>query len=202
MENPGSIRNRGPGPGDGAAPIAPAGDYTRSSAAPGTRSVPTTRPPIDYIERTRAQYSALGYPVYRWVESATPPAFAPVRKPLADCRVGLIASGGIYVEGQVAFHFNDDISYREVATDTPSEALRISHFAYDTTDARRDPNVVFPLDGLRALVADGELGGLAERAYTFMGGIYSARRVRDVLAPELTRRVIEDQVDLVLLVPV
>lgn len=164
--------------------------------------MPTRQPPIDYIERTRAQYSALGYPVYRWVASTTPPAFSPLRKPLSACRVGLIASGGIYVAGQVAFHFDDDISYREVATDTPTEALRISHFAYDTTDARRDPNVVFPLDGLRALVADGVLGRLAERAYTFMGGIYSARRVRDVLAPELTRRVIADQVDLVLLVPV
>jgi hypothetical protein len=35
-----------------------------------------------------------------------------------------------------------------------------------------------------------------------MGGIYSSRRVREELAPEIARRVIEDQVDLVLLVPV
>jgi len=165
-------------------------------------SLPTSRPPIDYIERTRAQYSALGYPVYRWVESTTPPPFTPVSKPLSASRLGLIASGGIYVEGQVAFHFADDISYREIATDTPREALRVTHFAYDLTDARRYPNVVFTLYGLRSLVADGVLGELAERAYTFMGGIYSARKVRDVLAPELTRRMIEDQVDLALLVPV
>lgn len=161
-----------------------------------------TRPPVDYIERTRAQYSALGYPPYRWVESDAKPPFARVGKPLSACRVGLIASGGLYATGQVAFHHADDISYRVVASDTPTEALRATHFAYDLTDARSDPNVVFPLDVLRALARDGVIGGVAERAYTFMGGIYSARKVRDVLAPELTRRVVEDQVDLVLLVPV
>lgn len=164
--------------------------------------MPSTRPPIDYIERTRAQYSALGYPIYRWVANDSPPPLAPVSKPLSASRLGLIASGGIYRAGQVAFHFDDDISYREIATDTPTDELRVTHFAYDLTDARSDPNVVFPLDGLRELVAEGALGSLSERAYAFMGGIYSARKVRDVLAPELTRRMIEDQVDLVLLVPV
>jgi len=164
--------------------------------------VSSARPPVDYIERTRAQYSALGYPPYRWVESDEPPPFAPVRKPLAESRIGLIASGGLYVAGQVAFHHADDLSYRVIATDTPTESLRATHFAYDLTDARSDPNVVFPIDVLRGLVDEGVIGGLAEAAYTFMGGIYSARKVRDRLAPELTRRMIEDEVDLVLLVPV
>jgi hypothetical protein len=35
-----------------------------------------------------------------------------------------------------------------------------------------------------------------------MGGIYSSRKVRELLAPEIARRLVEDQVDLVLLVPV
>ncbi len=161
-----------------------------------------TRPPVDYIERTREQYSALGYPVYKWVESETPPAWTPLRKPIAESRLGLIASGGIYVEGQVAFHYKDDISYREIDTSTPTEKLRATHFAYDLTDARSDPNVVFPLDRLRELVEAGEIGSLAPRAYTFMGGIYSSRKVRDVLAPAFRDRLLEDEVDLALLVPV
>ena len=79
---------------------------------------------------------------------------------------------------------------------------RISHFAYDTRDARSDPNVVFPIDTLRGLVAEGKLGELAARAYSFMGGIYSSRKVRDTLAPALADRIVQDEVDLVLLVPV
>jgi D-proline reductase (dithiol) PrdB len=160
------------------------------------------RPPIDYIQRTRDQYSALGYPPYQWVESETPPPWAPLRKPLSQSRLALVASGGIYAAGQVAFHFKDDFSYREIDTTTPESELRISHFAYDVRDARSDPNVVFPVGALRRLVAEGRLGELARRAYTFMGGIYSARKVRDILAPALANRLIEDQVDLVLLVPV
>jgi D-proline reductase (dithiol) PrdB len=164
--------------------------------------MPNTRPPIDYIKRTEEQYSALGYPIYRWVKSAEPPPWAPVRKPLSQSRLGLIASGGIYVTGQVAFHFKDDFSYREVDTTTPASELRIAHFAYDQSDARSDPNVVFPIGTLRGLVAEGALGELAERAYTFMGGIYSSRKVRDKLAPALAERMVRDEVDLALLVPV
>jgi D-proline reductase (dithiol) PrdB len=46
------------------------------------------------------------------------------------------------------------------------------------------------------------IGELSEHAYTFMGGIYSARRVREELAPQLTERLLADQVDAALLVPV
>ncbi len=161
-----------------------------------------TRPPVDYIERTREQYSALGYPIYQWVESDTPAPWTPLRKPISESRLGLVASGGIYVEGQIAFHFKDDISYREIDSATPIEKLRATHFAYDLSDARSDPNVVFPLDRLRELVAAGEIGSLAPRAYTFMGGIYSSRKVRETLAPAICERLKQDEVDLALLVPV
>ena len=161
-----------------------------------------SRSAVDYIQRTRDQYDALGYPPYQWVRNETSPPWTPLEKPLSECRVGLIASGGIYAEGQVAFHFKDDVSYRIIDTSLPSNTLRATHFAYDLTDAREDINVVFPIDTLRDLVAEHVLGSLGPRAYTFMGGIYSARKVRDILAPALTRRLLEDEVDLAILVPV
>ena len=160
-----------------------------------------SRPPVDYIERTREQYSALGYPPYKWVHNEDDPSFKPVSKPLAESRIGLIASGGIYREGQVAFHYRDDISYRIIPADCEMSALRATHFAYDVTDARSDPNVVFPLETLRAEAREGGIGEIAPNAYTFMGGIYSVRKVRDRLAPALAERMEEDAVDVVLLVP-
>ena len=164
--------------------------------------MPNSRPPVDYIERTREQYDALGYPPYQWVENATPPPWAELKKSLSRCRVGLIGSGGIYQAGQVAFHYRDDLSFRIIDTRDSTTQLRATHFAYDLTDARSDPNVVFPIDTLNALAAEGFIGSLAERAYAFMGGIYSARRVRERLAPALADRVVNDAVDVVLLVPV
>ena len=160
------------------------------------------RTPVDYIEVTRSTYDQLGYPPYQWVHSEEPPPWAPLTKPLSSCRLGLIASGGIYRSGQIAFHFRDDASYRVIPTDVPTDELRATHFAYDVRDARSDINVVFPIDTLRTLVADGVVGGLTDEAYTFMGGIYSARRVRERLAPAFVERMIDQRADAVLLVPV
>jgi D-proline reductase (dithiol) PrdB len=158
--------------------------------------------PVEYIRRITDNYAKLGYEAYQWVYNAATPPWQPLRKPLAECRVGLIASGGIYVTGQVAFHFKDDASFRAIPTDVKTSDLRTAHFAYDQTDARRDPNVVFPIDTLRGLVKEGVLGSLTEHAYTFMGGIYSARRVQEMLAPQLTERLLAEKADVALLAPV
>ena len=157
---------------------------------------------VDYITRITDNYSKLGYTPYEWVHNHDTPPWTPLRKPLSDCRLGLIASGGLYIKGQVAFHFKDDLSFRAIPTDVNTNDLRTSHFAYDQTDAREDPNVVFPIDTLRGLVKEGVIGELAGHAYTFMGGIYSSRRVRDELAPQLTERLLAERVDAALLVPV
>lgn len=157
---------------------------------------------MDYIAVTRSSYDALGYPPYRWVHHDEAPALHPLDRPLSACRVGLVASGGIYRRGQIAFHFRDDASYRVIDRDVPTAELRATHFAYDLRDARRDVNVVFPIDTLRALRDDGAIGELGPSAYTFMGGIYSSRAVRDELAPALVERLVADAVDVVLLVPV
>jgi D-proline reductase (dithiol) PrdB len=158
--------------------------------------------PVDYIQRTQAQYDALGYPTYAWVENADEPPFTPLAKPLSRARLGLVASGGIYRRGQVAFHYKDDFSLRVIPTDTPTEDLRVTHFAYDLTDARTDPNVVFPLDTLRDLTQARRIGELSTNAYTFMGGIYSARKVGEIMAPEIADRLVRDEVDVAILVPV
>jgi D-proline reductase (dithiol) PrdB len=162
----------------------------------------TMQPPVEYMTRIRENYAKLGYKPYQWVVNEEPPPWQPLRKPLSECRLGLIASGGIYVTGQVAFHFKDDASFRVIPRTVKTTDLRTAHFAYDQTDARRDPNVVFPIDTLRRLVRERFIGELADYAYTFMGGIYSSRRVRDDLAPQLTERLLAEKVDVALLVPV
>ncbi len=154
------------------------------------------------MTRIRGQYAKLGYKPYQWVANPQPPPWQPVRKPLSQCRLALIASGGIYVTGQVAFHYKDDTSFRAIDRNVRTENLRFAHFAYDATDARQDPNVVFPIDTLRRLVKEGFIGELTGHAYTFMGGVYSSRRVREELAPQLTERLLRERADLALLVPV
>ena len=155
-----------------------------------------------YIERITATYDALGYEKYQWHHRETKPPFSQLKKPLSQCKVGMIATGGVYKTGQVAFHYKDDTSYRAIPSDTKTSSLRATHFAYDLSGAREDINVVFPIEGLRALNQEGFVGSLADNFLACMGGIYSQRAVIEDLAPQLVQRCIDEELDVVLLVPV
>lgn len=157
---------------------------------------------VDYIQVTRDSYALLGYDSYRWAHNPEPSAFVKPEKPLAESKVVLIASGGVYRVGDVGFTHKDDLTHREIPVDTPTSELRVTHFAYDQTSAKADPNAVFPIDALRAMVSSGEVGSLADVALTFMGGIYSQRRLHETLVPALIERVRELDADIALLVPV
>lgn len=157
---------------------------------------------VSYIERTRSLYA--GQTPYRWVvhdAQRDPPPWTPVAKPLGAMRVALIASGGVYRDDQDPFHFRNDTSHREIPVETSADRLRVSHFGYDIRDAARDPGCIFPLRALRELAVDAVVGSVASPALSFMGGIYSARRVREELAPRLRDIVLRQRADLAYLVP-
>ena len=63
--------------------------------------------PVDYIPRIQEKYAQEGYPAYKWVVNSAPPPWQPLRRPLSASRLGLVASGGIYITGQVAFGISD-----------------------------------------------------------------------------------------------
>ena len=54
---------------------------------------------------------------------------------------------------------------------------------------------------MRELESEGAIGELAGPAYSFMGGIYSARKVRDELAPKIVSELERAHVDAFYLVP-
>ena len=158
---------------------------------------------VRYIDRTRELYASQA--PYRWSlldRDTDPPPFTPIEGPLASKRIALIASGGVHLAEQQPFHFRNDLSTREIPFETASDDLQVAHFGYDTSDAKRDPACVLPLRALRELSAAGEIGDVIEPALSFMGGIYSARLVREDLAPRLRDFVLGEQADLALLVPV
>ena len=159
--------------------------------------------PVDYIAVTRDTYASLGYAEYRWADTtADPIPFTKPTKPLADSKVVVIASGGVYAVGDIGFTHKDDLSFREIPMSTPTDQLRVTHFAYDETSARADVNAVFPIDAVRTLAAEGAIGSTAAVALTFMGGIYSQRRLGETLVPAIVERVKELGADIALLVPV
>jgi D-proline reductase (dithiol) PrdB len=153
--------------------------------------------PIAYIPRTRERYAA--YPPYHWTVNHDAP-WAPLPKPIRECRLALLSSGGFYLPDQPAFEDND-ASYRRIPNDVDLRRLRIYHHFYRDDDVDRDPNCVFPLDRLRELVAAGVIGELAPYALSFLT-IFSARREITERAPKLLAELQAMAVDAALLVPV
>ncbi len=122
--------------------------------------------PVEYIPRTRELYS--GYTPYRWVVNADTPPWTPLAKPIAECKVALMSSGGILYRDQPRFH-REDASYRRIPKDARQSDLDVWHFGYPTADAAADANCVFPLERLREFEAEGVIGELSDPAFSFMG---------------------------------
>lgn len=158
--------------------------------------------PVEFMKNIAERYLRLGYPAYRWFHAESDPPWAPLKKPLAECRVGLLSTAGAYALGQVAYHYKDDTSTRTLASDTPDARLRFSHLTENYLgDARRDPQCMVPTAALRRLAAEGVIGSLAATVCSCMGAVYSQRRVREELAPALLATFREQQADIALLVP-
>ncbi|MBP20296.1 MAG: hypothetical protein CMQ21_15595 [Gammaproteobacteria bacterium] len=160
------------------------------------------RQPVSYIKQTRDLYDSLGYEPYSWFEAETEPDFVKPKKPLSESKLGLVSTAGTYVAGQVAYYYKDDTSIRAISKNTPVSDLRFSHVTENYLgDAREDPCCVVPIEALQTLESDGTIGGLAENYFSCMGGIYSQRRVRDELIPTLDEAITNEEVDVLLLVP-
>jgi len=153
--------------------------------------------PIDYIPRTRELYR--DYAHYRWVVNEAIP-WTPLTKPIARCKLALMTSGGILYRDQPRFH-REDASYRRIPKDAQPPDLYVWHFGYPTADAEADANCVFPLERMRELEAARVIGELSDPAFSFMGGIYSARKVREELAPKIVGELRSANVEAFYLVP-
>ena len=75
------------------------------------------------------------------VNTTTP--FSPLNKPLEQCRLVLVTTGGTHTRDQKPFDMSDkkgDPSYRELCSDIGLEQLTITHDYYNHADALADHN--------------------------------------------------------------
>jgi D-proline reductase (dithiol) PrdB len=129
------------------------------------------------------------------------PPFVRMEKALYRSRLALVTTGGVHLPHQPRFDIDDpagDCSYRELPTDV--EDLTWTH-AYYRPDEGSDLDAVFPLQTLRGLVADGLVGELSPRHFSFMGAIHDPTPLVVETAPEVASKLLEDGVDAVLLTP-
>ena len=121
--------------------------------------------------------------------------------PLSRRRVAIVSSAGLVVRGETPFR-GRDADYRVIPVDTRPDELLISHISvnFDRTGFQEDWNVVFPLDRLCELAAEGVIGKVAPIHYSFMGATDPVQM--EPYARALAGRLKQDSVDAVVLPPV
>lgn len=125
--------------------------------------------------------------------------WTPLRRPIAEATVAIITTGGVHLCADRPFELRTDASFRAIPRSAGNADLCITHEHYDRRDALHDVNLVFPLERLLELEAEGIVGRVADVHY----GFGFVKDPRDLLAPgrQVGRLLAQAQIDLVILVP-
>ena len=143
---------------------------------------------------------------YQW-RKIDPVPWAPLKKPLSQCKLALVSSAGFVLPDQP--HFDESVkggdpSFREIPSGVDVKTLVETHRSesFDHAGLQQDPNIGFPIDRVRELAASRRIGPVNHRHHSCMGSITAPGRLMRDTAPPAVRLLVQDQVDVALLVPV
>jgi D-proline reductase (dithiol) PrdB len=155
-----------------------------------------TAEPVAYLRRSREYYEAQGFEnTYRYAHHDVTP-FAALPKPLNECTVGLVTTASTYSRAGL-----DPRKIDSGTTAPPPAKLYTGDLSWDKQATHTDDlNTFCPIEQLQALATDGVIGALATHFHC-AATEYSQRTTSEKDAPELHRRLLEDQADIALLVP-
>jgi D-proline reductase (dithiol) PrdB len=130
------------------------------------------------------------------------PSFTPLPVPLAEAKVAIVTSAALHRTHDQQFN-PADVSYR--AIDRSDRDLVLGHWSpnFDRTGFQLDLNVVYPIDRLDELEADGTIGAVAGHHYSFAGNQPdTVSELRLDTGPACAAAMKADGVHVVLLTPV
>ena len=129
---------------------------------------------------------------------------AKLAKPISESKLCLLSSCGAQPKGTLPFdvvHPVGDFSFRRVPSDAKPSELEIHQIKYPTRGANVDLNVIFPIERLQELVAEGAIGSLTPNHLTFIGYNMAPKLVEERLAVELADAALEEGAEIALLAP-
>jgi D-proline reductase (dithiol) PrdB len=161
--------------------------------------LPEALPLLERHEYARAFSS------YPWPAVGESP-WAPLRKPLAECRVALVTTAGLYRPGVDAPFAGPapegDWTYRAIPVPEGTPVLAIAHEHFPHEPALSDLDTVLPLERLRELVREGIVGAVAPVVWSLMGYCTRAADLAEETAPAIAQGLRDQDADLALVVPV
>jgi len=123
-------------------------------------------------------------------------------KPLGEATIAIVSTAGLHRRSDAPFVLGA-VDYRLLPGDVDFADVVVSHIStnFDRSALQQDPNIWFPLDRLREMAADSEIGGVSDWHYSFMGAQPNHQALA-ATGEEVGRLLAADGVDVALLVPV
>ena len=129
------------------------------------------------------------------------PAFT-AAKPLREATVAIVTTAALHLSSDAGYSAGDT-SYRCIPR--ASRDVVLGHWSpnFDRAGFAADLNVVYPIDRLEELAAQGVIGAVAPRHFAFAGNQEdTVSSIRLDSGPRAARELLRDGVDVVLLTPV
>ena len=146
-----------------------------------------------------------------WIkmEKPRPIPWTPLSKPLSECKVAMISSGGIAMKNDKPFDQDGerqnpwwgDPSFRTIPKTASANDVDIYHLHIRPDYARRDINCLLPIHRLEELAQNGEIGSVAETHYSIMGYLLQPEEMLEKSVPAIIQGLKYEHVDVVILVP-
>lgn len=140
---------------------------------------------------------------YPFVTNSHAP-FTQMKRALPMMNLGLVSSAGAYIDGTREFDLTSkdgDISFREIPVEVEAEDLCFAAKGYDAAAVKKDRNTLIPVDRLLEYEANNVIGQLNNVWWSISSHIPNAVMVAKELAPKIADRVVENNVQAVLLIP-
>ncbi len=136
--------------------------------------------------------------------------WTPLTKKLSDCTVAILVTAGMALNSDRPFnqegeHRNPwwgDPSYRVIPCSATERDVSFYHMHIDPTPALQDLNCMVPLGRLQEMEQTREIGRSAPRHYSIMGYLLKPEQMLRESIPAIIASLRQDQVDVVLMVPV
>jgi D-proline reductase (dithiol) PrdB len=139
------------------------------------------------------------------------PVRAPFEKRLAESRIALLTSAGIYLkQSQPAFDLEreqanpewGDPTWRAIPATARPVDIAVAHLHINDEDILADPEIALPMRLLEQLAGEGVVGGAVANHVAVMG--YQDRRLTDwraTTAPQIVAHLFEQGADALILAP-
>ncbi len=130
-----------------------------------------------------------------------PPTLVPLRKPIAESTIGMFVSCGAQLPEDPPLLETEDITFRLLPRDVPTDRLVISHQTLVRKWAVEDLNVAYPIDRMKELEREGTFKRLAHTNVSMVGSIERYTELMEQTVPRMKAVFDSQGVDLVLLLP-